>query len=111
MKLEQTAELVPGYVISRVIRGGWQLAGGHGAVDRQAVEGDLLAYYEAGITTFDCADIYTGVEEMIGAFRANVSARQGAEAGTYKPTFAMRPRIDCARMALSDFEVNGMRTV
>ena len=24
-------ELAPGYEISRVIRGGWQLAGGHGA--------------------------------------------------------------------------------
>ncbi|MEO3388583.1 aldo/keto reductase [Mesorhizobium sp. CAU 1741] len=72
--------LAPGYEISRVIRGGWQLAGGHGAVDRHAAVDDLMATAEAGITTFDCADIYTGVEELIGAFRAAYGARHGADA-------------------------------
>jgi aryl-alcohol dehydrogenase-like predicted oxidoreductase len=28
----------------------------------------MREYVEAGITTFDCADIYTGVEELIGEF-------------------------------------------
>jgi aryl-alcohol dehydrogenase-like predicted oxidoreductase len=28
----------------------------------------MWAFVEAGITTFDCADIYTGVEELIGKF-------------------------------------------
>lgn len=72
--------LAEGYDISRVIRGGWQLAGDHGAVDPAAVTGDLSAYFDAGITTFDCADIYTGVEAMIGAFRAELLARRGADA-------------------------------
>lgn len=72
--------LAPGYEISRVIRGGWQLAGGHGDVDRQAAVDDLMATAEAGITTFDCADIYTGVEEIIGAFRAAYGKRHGAQA-------------------------------
>lgn len=80
MIFSERTELAGGYEISRVIRGGWQLAGDHGPVDRAAVESDLLAYYQAGVTTFDCADIYTGVEEMIGAFRANVTARLGAAA-------------------------------
>ena len=31
----KTFELAPGYTISRLIRGGWQLAGGHGAIDRE----------------------------------------------------------------------------
>ncbi len=31
---------------------------------------DMATFVEAGITTFDCADIYTGVESMIGEFRA-----------------------------------------
>ena len=31
----QRIELAPDYHISRLIRGGWQLAGGHGAVDRE----------------------------------------------------------------------------
>lgn len=61
-------ELQPGYSISRVIKGGWHLAGGHGSIDeRQAIE-DMRAFVKAGITTFDCADIYTGVEELIGRF-------------------------------------------
>lgn len=61
-------ELVPGYSISRVLKGGWHLAGGHGKIDpNQAIE-DMKAFVEAGITTFDCADIYTGMEALIGRF-------------------------------------------
>ena len=61
-------ELKPGYSISRVIKGGWHLAGGHGAIDEnQAIE-DMYRFVQAGITTFDCADIYTGVEALIGKF-------------------------------------------
>ena len=75
-----TTELRPGYAISRVIRGGWQLAGGHGAVDRETAVADLAAFCEAGIFTFDCADIYTGVEELIGAFRARHAATHGQDA-------------------------------
>lgn len=61
-------QLTPDYSISRVIKGGWHLAGGHGKIEaNQAIE-DMHAFVSAGITTFDCADIYTGVEELIGAF-------------------------------------------
>lgn len=80
MTFSETFELAPGYTISRVIRGGWQLAGDHGAVARDQVSDDLAGYYDAGITTFDCADIYTGVEAMIGDFRADLLNRRGAEA-------------------------------
>lgn len=62
-------ELTDGYEISRILKGGWQLAGGHGSVDRAVAIRDMFAFLQAGITTFDCADIYTGVEEMIGEFR------------------------------------------
>ena len=70
----------PDYAITRVIRGGWQLAGGHGPVDREAAIDDLVAAFDAGVTTFDCADIYPGVEELIGAFRARVATTRGAQA-------------------------------
>ncbi|CAN5282764.1 aldo/keto reductase [soil metagenome] len=73
-------QLRPGYEISRVIRGGWQLAGGHGVIDRQTAAADLAAFYDAGITAFDCADIYTGVEELIGDFRAEYLKDHGADA-------------------------------
>lgn len=76
----ETAELRPGYAISRVIRGNWQLAGGHGAVTREGALAALEAAFDAGMTTFDCADIYTGVEELIGAFRARLRERRGEEA-------------------------------
>lgn len=72
--------LRPGYEISRIICGGWQLAGGHGPVDRAAAVDNLVAFCEAGILTFDCADIYTGVEELIGAARVEVERRHGAAA-------------------------------
>lgn len=74
----ETTDLRPGHQISRVIRGGWQLAGDHGAVDRNLAIRDMEAFVDAGITTFDCADIYAGVEEMIGAFIADLRRRRGA---------------------------------
>jgi len=62
-------QIAPGYDISRLIKGGWHLAGGHGDVDRDQAIKDMAVFVEKGITTFDCADHYTGVEEMIGDFR------------------------------------------
>lgn len=58
--------LAPGYTISRLLKGGWQLGGGHGPVDAAAALDDMDRFVDAGITTFDCADIYTGVEALIG---------------------------------------------
>lgn len=76
----EQVELRRGYAISRVIRGNWQLAGGHGAIGEAAALDALEAAFDAGLTTFDCADIYTGVEALIGAFRARLAARRGAAA-------------------------------
>ena len=57
------------YTISRIIKGGWHLAGDHGVIDPDQAQRDMAAFVDAGITTFDCADIYTGVEQLIGNFR------------------------------------------
>ena len=65
----ERATLPGGYSISRLLMGGWQLAGGHGSVTAAAAHAQMQAYADAGITTFDCADIYTGVEELIGGFK------------------------------------------
>lgn len=73
-------KLAPDYEISRVIRGGWQLATGHGQLRGPDPVGDMIAFADAGITTFDCADIYTGVEELIGRFRLRYRELRGAEA-------------------------------
>ncbi|HVW68569.1 MAG TPA: aldo/keto reductase [Steroidobacteraceae bacterium] len=61
--------LPDGYSLSRIIKGGWHLAGDHGVVDPQQAIRDMAVFVEARITTFDCADIYTGVEQLIGDFR------------------------------------------
>jgi len=76
----KTFELASSYTISRVIRGGWQLAGGHGAIDREQAVADLIATFDAGIFTYDCADIYTGVEELIGAARLRLANERGLDA-------------------------------
>jgi aryl-alcohol dehydrogenase-like predicted oxidoreductase len=71
-------ELAPGYTISCVLKGGWQLAGGHGPVDAAAALADMDQFVDAGITTFDCADIYTGVEALIGEWLKRRGARGDA---------------------------------
>ena len=73
-------ELRPGYEISRLIRGGWQLAGDHGPVEHDRAIAEMVDFVDAGITTFDCADIYTGVEEIYGAGLRALADARGAEA-------------------------------
>ena len=103
MTFEERIALASGYDIPRVIRGGWQLAGDHGPIDEARVDDDFLAAYDAGLTAFDCADIYTGVEARIGAFRQAVTARFGPERlkrlkvhTKFVPDLEVLPRIDRA---------------
>ena len=68
-------ELAPGYSISRVINGCWQLTPDHGGGPGTEAEvmrllSEQLAF---GFTTFDCADIYTGVESLLGRFRSSLA--------------------------------------
>ena len=87
-------DLAPGYSISRIIKGGWQLAVGHSSVPPRAqAHADMAAFVDAGITTFDCADIYTGVEELIGAFAPR--AGQTVQVHTkYVPDLATLDTVD-----------------
>lgn len=64
-------EFKNGYSINPVINGCWQLSQGHyltNPLDFDDVMKGFYMLYEQGFTTFDCADIYTGVEEFIGKF-------------------------------------------
>ncbi|MAG12974.1 MAG: aldo/keto reductase [Spirochaetales bacterium] len=72
-------ELADSYSICRIINGGWQLSEGHGssAQDVEGVINDLDELARKGFTTFDCADIYTGVEDLIGRLRERVAGRGG----------------------------------
>jgi aryl-alcohol dehydrogenase-like predicted oxidoreductase len=81
-------------VTSRLIKGGWQLAGGHGAVSEAAAIADMMAYAESGITAFDCADIYTGVEALVGRFLTEWRARHGASAPPIRVHTKCVPDLD-----------------
>ena len=62
--------LRPGYDISRLVLGGWQFSPGHHPTpyDLDEVLETLIEVADLGVTTFDCADIYDGVEELYGRF-------------------------------------------
>lgn len=66
-----------GYSFARILNGGWQLAEGHQAapLDIQGTLRAMARMADAGLTTFDCADIYTGVEELLGRFLASYPQR------------------------------------
>jgi aryl-alcohol dehydrogenase-like predicted oxidoreductase len=91
-------ELAPGYSISRLLKGGWHLAGGHGAVDPAQALKDMAAFVEAGITSFDCADHYIGVEQLIGDFRRGYPALASRlQVHTkFVPDLADLPQVDRA---------------
>jgi aryl-alcohol dehydrogenase-like predicted oxidoreductase len=66
----EVVTLAPGFVVSRIAKGNWQLAERHGAPYARAAAIDAMRrFVEAGITLFDCADHYVGVEALIGEFR------------------------------------------
>lgn len=99
----ETITLAPGYTISRVAKGNWQLAAKHSAPYAQddAVE-DMRRYVEAGINAFDCADHYVGVEETIGVFRK----RYPELAKTLHVSTKYTPDIDLiANLKRSDVEL------
>jgi aryl-alcohol dehydrogenase-like predicted oxidoreductase len=92
----ETLELAPGYIVSRIAKGHWQLAARHGPARGQddAVE-DMRRFVEAGITAFDCADHYVGVEDAIGAFRRRYPtlAEQVRVSTKVVPDLAMLQRL------------------
>jgi len=76
-------ELVPGYEISPVIKGGWQLSSGHSLnlqIQEDQAINDMITFIESGITTLDFGDIYTGVEELIGKTLSKLSHKSGSDA-------------------------------
>ena len=70
-------QLAPNLNICRVVNGMWQVAGGHGNIDRESALADMLRYHEAGFTTWDLADIYGPAEDFIGEFRNRLSNLKG----------------------------------
>ncbi len=72
----------PAFQPPPIIVGAWQLSAGHhkrGLSAEDAID-VFLALIARGITTFDCADIYTGVEDLLGRVRRTAHARLGRQA-------------------------------
>ena len=103
MSAVPTVALAPDYTIPRLIKGGWQLAGGHGSVEASAAITDMTAFADAGITAFDCADIYTGVEELIGRFLRHWRHVRGSDAPPIRVHTKCVPDLDLLpRLTASD---------
>ena len=69
--------LAPDLNICRIVNGMWQVAGGHGNIDRESALADMIRYHEAGFTTWDLADIYGPAEDFIGEFRNRLLTLRG----------------------------------
>lgn len=67
--------LAPGYSIANIINGCWQLSPGHGGGPSSVrnIKNQFAQLVDHGLTTFDCADIYTGTEELLGEYRRSLS--------------------------------------
>jgi aryl-alcohol dehydrogenase-like predicted oxidoreductase len=94
----ERVELAPGYPVCRVANGLWQLSRGHGSAPiepRDAVR-FLHRLVDAGLTTFDCADIYLGVEELLGRL-----VRELRDAGRDPATIQVHTKYVPDRSALA----------
>jgi aryl-alcohol dehydrogenase-like predicted oxidoreductase len=95
-------ELAPEYSISRLIHGGWQFSAGHrlGGADLDDALEVLVESASLGVTTFDCADIYTGVEELYGRFLTRWRSTSAAEPiqihTKFVPDSSDLPKVDRA---------------
>lgn len=76
MREVERFELAPAYSIARIINGCWQLTPDHGGGPASEKETHRIfaELVDHGFTTFDCADIYIGVEETLGKFRRTLSS-------------------------------------
>jgi aryl-alcohol dehydrogenase-like predicted oxidoreductase len=68
--------------ICRALTGMWQVSGAHGRIEPRAALDAMLAYHDAGFTTWDLADHYGPAEDFIGAFRQRLINERGEEALT-----------------------------
>ena len=72
MKHPERIELAPGYSISRIITGLWQVADiekEDGSMDLGPAASALVDYAESGFDTFDMADHYGSAELIAGHAR------------------------------------------
>ena len=104
-------ELAPGYWISPVIKGGWQLSDGHSLttqIESEQAVLDTVSFIESGISTLDFGDIYTGVEELIGKALETLTHRHGSSA---RELVQLHTKYVPNMSALENFEVTDVRKI
>ncbi len=82
MTTVERIEIAPGFSISRVLTGLWQIADmerNGRQLDLYYAAGAMRPYVEAGFTTFDMADHYGSAEEITGIFRQTLSPNESAQ--------------------------------
>lgn len=78
----ERCELAPGFSISRVLTGLWQIADMERdgrTLNANATARAMLPYVEAGFTTFDMADHYGSAEVIAGSFRKQHAGNRPVE--------------------------------
>lgn len=83
--MTEKLEFEKDYFIPKIITGCWQLSKGHAIksdTNKKNINNLLFKYLYAGLNTFDCADIYIGVEEILGDFR-KLAEKKGYKINTH----------------------------
>jgi len=76
---QKTWQLTRDLKICRILNGMWQVAGGHGDIDPESAISEMFSYHDAGLTTWDMADIYGPAEEYFGKFRQRLEKQRGTD--------------------------------
>uniref|UniRef100_A0A3B3BIX2 NADP-dependent oxidoreductase domain-containing protein n=1 Tax=Oryzias melastigma TaxID=30732 RepID=A0A3B3BIX2_ORYME len=66
--------LAGGLEVCRILNGMWQVSGAHGTVNTTRAVEAMQAYTDAGLTTFDMADIYGPAEDIFGQFSSQLKS-------------------------------------
>ncbi|AJW71688.1 aldo/keto reductase [Nitrosopumilus adriaticus] len=84
MSIEKTA-LAKDLEICRILNGMWQVAGGHGQIEKDLAITDMIEYHNSGFTTWDLADIYGPAESLVGEFREKIDSTQSQALTKFVP--------------------------
>jgi aryl-alcohol dehydrogenase-like predicted oxidoreductase len=74
---DSSLQFTPDLRLCRLLNGMWQVSGAHGRIVPEAAIENMMAYHEAGFTTWDLADHYGPAEDFIGAFRQRLAQTRG----------------------------------
>ena len=70
-----------GLEIRQILNGMWQVSGAHGPINPNKASRAMMEYFDAGLTTFDMADIYGPAEDIFGEFLEQLKTERGEDVG------------------------------